>query len=148
MPILVDHGLLIILCCVTSDSCSIEHTLASEDSLCRSLCSHPSFETPLIAGLQCCPFDFYTFEYGQCANSRVNDRAKSVGDYGKPRAEFQSVTYDTFSMTVMWEHRAGELLSSFPDLSTVQGYTRLESMKRKLGALKKLDNAFVSQIQV
>ena len=112
-------------CCVTSDSCSTEHTLDSEDSQCRSSRSHPSFETPLIHSLQYCPFDFHTFEYGHCANSRVDDRAKSVGEYGKPNwvgAEFQSITHDTFSMTVMWKHTDGDLLSSLPDLSPVQGY--------------------------
>ena len=113
-------------CCVTSNLCNTEHTLTSEEHQCRSD-SHLSFETPLIPGLQFCPFDFFSFEYGQCPDSHVDDPTKSVGDYGKPNwvgAEFQSIAYDTFSMMVMWEHRDGDLLSSFPDLNPtpVQGY--------------------------
>ena len=55
----------------------------------------------------------------------MNDRTNSVGDYGKPNwvgAEFQSLNYNSFSMTVMWEHGDAEILSSLSNLSPVQGY--------------------------
>ena len=112
-------------CCNTSDLCSTEHTLTSEVSECRGHNPPPPPETPLIPGLQLCPFDFLTLEYKGCPNSRVDDRTKSVGEYGKPNwvgAEFQSIIYDSFSMTVMWEHPDAEMLSTLPNLSPVQGY--------------------------
>lgn len=71
-------------------------------------------------GLEHCPFDVSAGEYGYCPNSRVDNRTRSVGDYGKPNwvgAEFLSLDYNSFSMTVMWE-----LADALPDLSPVQGY--------------------------
>ena len=110
-------------CCTTSDFCSTEHTIVSEDEECGS--PPLPLEAPLIPGLEQCPFDFYTYKYGACPNSHVDDKTKSVGDYGKPDwvgAEFQSISYNIFSMTVMWEHTNAEILSTLPDLSPVQGY--------------------------
>ena len=55
----------------------------------------------------------------------MDDQAKSVGNYGKPNwvgAEFQRITYDSFSIMVMWEHTDTETLKSLPDLSPTQGY--------------------------
>ena len=60
-------------CCVTSDFCSTEHSLTSEVNECYRQSPRPPSETPLIPGLQYCPFDFHTLEYEQCPNSRVND---------------------------------------------------------------------------
>ena len=110
--------------CVTSDYCSTEHTLISEDIQCSSH-SSPSSDTPLIPGLEICPFDPDTGDYRRCPNSRVNNRKQSVGNYGKPNwvgAEFQSISYDIFSMMVMWEHTDAETLKSLRDLSPPQGY--------------------------
>ena len=110
--------------CVTSDYCSTEHTIFSEDRQCSSR-SLPSLDTPSIPGLEYCPFDPDTGDYGRCPNSRVNNRNKSVGNYGKPNwvgAEFQSIAYYAFSMTVMWEHTDAEILKSLPGLSPPQGY--------------------------
>ena len=112
-------------CCTTSNSCYEEHTLVSQQQQCSNPLLPTLPEAPLIPGLQQCPFDFITFEFVSCPNSHVDDRTKSVGDYGKPNwvgAEFQSINYDSFSMTVMWEHADAEVLSTLPGLSPVQGY--------------------------
>ena len=128
-------------CCVTSDYCSTEHTLVSEDRQCRTPYLR---ETPLIPGLQHCPFDFLEFEYESCRDSRVDDRSKSVGEYGKPNwvgAEFQSTARDKFSVTVMWEHTDAEIPSSLPDLSPVQGY-EIRIYEREPGMPEKLLQCF------
>jgi hypothetical protein len=57
----------------------------------------------------------------------VDDRINSIGEYGKPNwvgAEFQSLDFQDFSMTVMWEHADAEILmlSTHLGLSPVQGY--------------------------
>ena len=109
-------------CCTTSNSCYEEHTLLNERQQCSNPLLPPLPETSLIPGLQQCPFDLFTVEYASCPNSRVGDRTKSVGSYGKPNwvgAEFQSINYDAFSLTVMWEHADADTLSSLPDLSPV-----------------------------
>ena len=65
----------------------------------------------------------------------MNDRTNSVGDYSKPNwvgAEFESLTYNSFSMTVMWEHADAEILSTLPNLSPVQGY-EIRIYKRAAG---------------
>ena len=76
----------------------------------------------MVPGLELCP---YVGEYEACPNSHVDDQTNSVGDYGKPNwvgAEFESLNYTSFSMTVMWEHADAEILSTLPNLSPVQGY--------------------------
>jgi hypothetical protein len=68
----------------------------------------------------------------------VVDRANSVGDYGKPNwvgAEFQSLNYDSFSMTVTWQHADAEILSSL-DLSPIQGYEIRIISKREAGSFE------------
>ena len=45
-------------CCVTSDYCSSEHPLIDEDRECRSRSQPLPLETPLLPGLEYCPFDF------------------------------------------------------------------------------------------
>ena len=79
----------------------------------------------MIPGLEYCPFNPDILEYNSCPNSRVSDPTESVGPYGKPNwvgAEFQSINYDTSSMTVMWEHSDAEILKPLPDLGPVQRY--------------------------
>ena len=114
-------------CCVTSDFCGTEHNLISEDRQCSSRSLSLPLDTPLITGVEYCPFDPDNGDYGRCPNSCVNNQTKSVGNYGKPNwvgAELQSIAYDTFSMTVMWEHTDAEILKSLPGtgLSPPQGY--------------------------
>lgn len=114
-------------CCVASESCSSKHTVMSESHHCRHQRSlPPRLDTPEIPGVMTlCPYDVHILRYGECEGSRVTDRAESVGDYGKPNlvgAEFQSVDFDAFSMTVKWEHTDAEILSSFSNLSSVRGY--------------------------
>ena len=109
-------------CCTTSDSCSSEHTFTDEEKQCIRSSPPLPMETPQMTSddLQHCPFDVSAGEYGYCPNSRVDNRTRSVGDYGKPNwvgAEFHSLDYNSFSMTVMWE-----LADALPDLSPVQGY--------------------------
>ena len=110
-------------CCVTSEYCSTEHTLVNEANDCTS---PPSPETPMIPGLEPCPYDIITLQYKSCPYSRVDDETKSVGDYGKPNwvgAEFQSTAHDSFSMTVMWQHtNADDIELPLLNLSSVQGY--------------------------
>ena len=112
-------------CCVTSDFCSAEHTLISEEEQCRYRNSRSSPVTPMIPGLEFCPFDLHTFQYESCPNSRVYDSTKSIGDYGKPTwvgAEFQALSYDSFSVTVMWEHIDADIQLRHLNRSSVQGY--------------------------
>ena len=112
-------------CCFSSDDCTTEHTVINEVYQCRTSLSRPYYETLLVPGLEECPFDFFTKIYEPCPNSYVNDRINSVGDYRKSNwvgAEFESLTYNSFSMTVMWEHADAEILSTLPNLSPVQGY--------------------------
>ena len=111
-------------CCSSSDCCTTEHTVISEIQQCSPGPSSlsPLYETRLVPGLELC---LYAGEYAACPNSHVDDRTNSVGDYGKPNwvgAEFESLNYTSFSMTVMWEHADAEILSTLPNLSPVQGY--------------------------
>ncbi len=113
-------------CCVTSDYCSTEHNFIGETEECRMRSPRPSPETPSASNLEVCEFDFYTEQYKQCADSRVNDRSKSVGEYGKPDwvgAKFQSASHDSFSMTVMWQHTIEDNIElPLLNLTPVQGY--------------------------
>ena len=121
-------------CCVTSEFCSTEHTLIGEKDECRMRSPSPSPETPLVSDLQLCPFDLYTGKHEPCPNSRVNVRSQSVGEYGKPDwvgAEFQSISHDSFSMTVMWQHIIDTDIQLPPlNLTAVQGY-EVRIYKRK-----------------
>ena len=120
-------------CRTTSDFCSTEHTFVSEDKECGSLLVPLPLETPLIPGLQLCPFDFHTYEYGACPNFHVDDRNQL-----ETMENLIELEQNIFSMTIMWEHTNAVLLPSLPDLNPD---TRLEYMKRKPGALKLSDNA-------
>ena len=110
-------------CCVTSEYCNTEHTLVSESHQCQI---PGSLETPpLIPGVEYCPYDFHNFQYESCHNSYVDDPIKSVGEYGLPNqvgAEFHSLSLDTFSMTVMWEHTDADQQLSLLNRTSVQGY--------------------------
>ena len=113
-------------CCVTSDFCSIEHTFLTEIQECQRRSPRSSPITPLVSGLENCEFDLYTGEYIPCPNSYVNDRSKSVGENGKPNwvgAEFHSVSHESFSMTVKWQHIINtDIQLSDHNLTAVQGY--------------------------
>ena len=113
-------------CCVTSDFCSIEHTFINETQECLRHSPRPSPITPLVSGLENCEYDFYTREYRPCPNSYVNDRSKSVGEYGKPNwvgAEFHSVSHESFSMTVKWQHIVNaDIQLSDHNLTAAEGY--------------------------
>ena len=120
-------------CCSSSDRCTTEHTFIRETGECLHHFPRPSPITPLVPGLELCPFDLHTVTYGSCPNSYVNDQTNSVGDYGKPNwvgAEFQSQNFEAFSMTVMWEHADSEILSTLP---TIQGYEIRIMYKRAAG---------------
>ena len=113
-------------CCVTSDFCSIENTFLTETQECQRRSPRPLAITPLVSGLENCPFDLFTHEYGSCPNSYVNDRFKSVGEFGKPNwvgAEFHSASHESFSMTVKWQHIVNtDIQLSDLNLTAVQGY--------------------------
>ena len=131
-------------CCSSSDLCTTEHTITSEIEQCSPSSLFLPYETPLVPGLVMCPLDLYTGKYGPCPNSYVNDRTNSVGDYGKPNwvgAEFESLKYDSFSMTVMWEHADAEILSTLPNLSPVQGY-EIRIYKRVAGHSERVIHCF------
>ena len=69
----------------------------------------------------------------------MSDPTKSVGDYARPNwvgAEFQSTTYDAFSVTVMWEQTDGDLQLHLLNQTSVKGYEvgiyKMESEKSEL----------------
>ena len=108
-------------CCTTSEySCIEEHDLIAE----RDSCIRPTArDTPLGNGVELCPLRKYYFE--RCNNSYSTDNRQTVGRFGKVNwvgVEFQSVSYETFSMTVVWEHKDAEILPDHPELSPVGGY--------------------------
>ena len=112
-------------CCSASDYCSTERTLIKEHVHCNIPFRHLPSETPLVHGLEHCPFNFLNIEYESCSDSYVDDPSKSLGNYGKPNwvgAEFQSISYDTFSVTVIWEHIDGDIQLSLRNQTAVQGY--------------------------
>ena len=108
-------------CCSTSHSCSREHNYLIESSQCHQ--DHGTQEI-LPRDVVECQFDLNAFSF-TCPNSYETDVNRTVGIYGKPNwvgAEFQSLSYEQFSMTVMWEHKDAETLLSRTDRSSVRGY--------------------------
>ena len=108
-------------CCSTSHSCSREHNYLNENSQCHQ--DHGTQEI-LPRDVVECQFDINTFSH-TCPNSFGTDVNRTVGTLGKPNwvgAEFQSLSYEQFSMTVMWEHKDAETLLSRTDRSSVRGY--------------------------
>ena len=108
--------------CTSSDSCSEEHSVVREQNECRQ--HHP--DLPSTPGhVVKCPYNYVFLEYEDCPNSYSTDVSKTVGDFGKPDwvgVQFQSLSYMSFSMTVMWEHKDAIKLQNRSDLSAVRGY--------------------------
>ena len=89
-------------CTVTSGSCYRENPLINTLAKCPDLSAPIQEEIP--GHQERCPFDSNYFSYFHCPNSFSSSPNQTVGDYGKPDwvgAEFQSLNYDQFSMTVM-----------------------------------------------
>lgn len=118
-------------CCTTSDySCTEEHHPIAE----RDSCNRPTAPlTPEGNGVKICPI---TYEFERCSNSYSTNKSQTVGDFGKVDwvgVEFQSVSYETFSMTVVWEHKDAEILLQHSELSPVRGYEIRIYEKRRMG---------------
>ena len=108
-------------CCSTSGSCTKEHTLLNEMSKSECTPHAPPIDPPVDR----CPFDTDFFSYNHCLGSLSDEPSQTVGDFGKPDwvgAEFQSLDYDAFSMTVMWQHKDADRLQLRDDYSDVKGY--------------------------
>ena len=108
-------------CCTTSRSCRLEHPFTREAGECTPSLS-TKWEPP--TGVTICPFNYQIFNYEHCPNSVHTDRTQTVGVYGKPNwvgADFQSVSYNQFAMTVLWKHNDASKIR-FYDLSNVSGY--------------------------
>ena len=107
-------------CCTTSKGCEEEHTLRSE----IETCTQPHTINTPPGMVERCPFNFHTFNYDSCRDSYHTSEQQTVGNYGKPNwvgVEFESVGYNHFSMTVLWEHEDAMYLSH-TNFSDVKGY--------------------------
>ena len=108
-------------CCTTSKGCEVEHTLHSEVETCTQ---HHTINT-LPGKVERCTYNYQTFSYDSCRNSYHTSEQQTVGNYGKPNwvgAEFESVGYNQFSMTILWEHEDVMYNLSHTNFSDVKGY--------------------------
>ena len=114
------------ICTYFEGSCVEENTLIHDSTVCTSTQQQPATRTTSVhPHVHSCPLNYVFFEYDHCPNSFHTDVAQTVGHFGKPDwvgAQFQSLSYNSFSMSVMWEHKDAAKLQNRTDLSAVRGY--------------------------
>ena len=114
------------ICTYFEGSCVEENTLIHDSTVCTSTQQQSATRTTSVhPHVHSCPLNYNLFEYDHCPNSFHTDVAQTVGHFGKPDwvgAQFQSLSYNSFSMSVMWEHKDAAKLQNRTDLSAVRGY--------------------------